>query len=132
MVRRSMIVSAVVDALGLCKVPVLSLLNRYDLELEAELASAFADLPLDAADLFAAGERIVNLERLFNLRCGAKSDDDRLPVRFTERSLNSLPHGGVVELEDLRHELYELMGWTREGVPSAKTLVELGLKEMLV
>ncbi len=132
MVRRSMIVSAVVDALGLCKVPVLSLLNRYDLELEAELASAFADLPLDAADLFTAGERIVNLERLFNLRCGAKSDDDRLPVRFTERSLNSLPHGGVVELEDLRHELYELMGWTREGVPSAKMLVELGLKEMLV
>jgi len=127
LVRRSLIVSAVVDALGLCKVPVLSLLNRFDLELEAELTEAFAGLPLSADELWAAGERIVTLERLFNLQCGARADDDRLPERFTERSLNSLPGGGMVELHELRHELYALMGWTADGVPTTEKLAELGL-----
>lgn len=118
LVRRSMIVSAAIDALGLCKVPVLSLLNRFDLELEAEL-TAFAGLPLTADELFTAGERIVTLERLFNLRCGVDGEADRLPVRFTERRLESLSDGaGMVELDDVRHELYGLMGWTREGIPS--------------
>lgn len=131
LVRRSLIVSAVVDALGLCKVPVLSLLNRFDLELEAELTEAFAGLPLSADDLWAAGERIVTLERLFNLRCGARADDDRLPERFTERNLNSLPGGGMVELHELRHEFYALMGWTADGVPARAKLTELGLGELL-
>ena len=131
LVRRSLIVSAVVDALGLCKVPVLSLLNRFDLELEAELTEAFAGLSLSADELWAAGERIVTLERLFNLRCGAKADDDRLPTRFTERNLNSLPGGGMVELHELRHELYTLMGWTAEGVPAPEKIAELGLGKLL-
>jgi len=128
MVRRSMIVSAAVDSLGLCKVPVLSLLNRFDLELEAELASAFSGVPLTAVELFVAGERAVNLERLFNLRCGAGPDEDRLPIRFTERHLDSLPGGiGVVDVSELRRELYALMGWNEDGVPTAETLATLGL-----
>jgi len=131
LVRRSMIVSAVVDSLGLCKLPILSLLNRFDLELETELTEAFAGLPLEAEDLFAAGERIIALERLFNLRCGATADDDRLPVRFTERHLNSLPGGGVVDVYEVRHELYALMGWTPDGVPAPETLAALGLGDYL-
>jgi aldehyde:ferredoxin oxidoreductase len=40
MVRRGMIVSAVLDALGICKVPALSLINAYDLADEADLVSS--------------------------------------------------------------------------------------------
>ncbi|MEE4276179.1 MAG: aldehyde ferredoxin oxidoreductase family protein [Thermoleophilia bacterium] len=131
LVRRSMIVSAAIDALGLCKVPVLSLLNRFDLELEAEL-TAFAGLPLTADELFTAGERIVTLERLFNLRCGVDGEADRLPVRFTERRLESLPEGGgVVELDDVRHELYELLGWTGEGIPLPDAVRRLDLDSVV-
>ena len=36
---------------GLCKVPALTLINRYDLELEAELTQAVTGLPVSAADL---------------------------------------------------------------------------------
>ena len=131
LVRRSMIVSAAIDALGLCKVPVLSLLNRFDLELEAEL-TAFAGLPLTAVELFTAGERIVTLERLFNLRCGADCDGDRLPVRFTERRLESLAEGdGVVELDEVRREFYELMHWTSAGIPSPTTVRRLDLDRLV-
>jgi aldehyde:ferredoxin oxidoreductase len=126
-----MIVSAAIDALGLCKVPVLSLLNRFDLELEAEL-TAFAGLRLTADELFTAGERIVTLERLFNLRCGADGEADRLPARFTERRLASLPGGdGVVRLDDVRHEFYELMDWTCEGAPTPEAVRRLDLDSLV-
>ncbi len=132
MVRRSLIVSAVVDALGLCKVPVMSLLNRFDLELEAELTEAFAGLPLTAEELYVAGERIVTLERLFNLRAGADADADRLPVRFTERDLDSVGReSAVVDVYELRRELYGLMGWGQDGVPSGSTVTALGLEEVV-
>ncbi|MFA4965604.1 MAG: aldehyde ferredoxin oxidoreductase family protein [Thermoleophilia bacterium] len=132
MVRRSMCVSAALDGLGLCKVPALTLLNRYDLEMEAELAEAVTGLPVSAADLYLAGERIVNLERLFNLRCGATEEDDRLPVRFTEEPLPDGPGAGrTVDLWPLRHEFYEIMGWGQDGVPAPAKLAELGLQEGL-
>ena len=121
--------SAVIDALGLCKVPALSLLNRFDLELEAGLTEGFAGLPVDASELWSIGERIVTMERLYNLRCGALAEHDKLPVRFTERDLDSLPGGGVVELEGLRHEFYALMGWTPDGVPTSGALAALGLRD---
>lgn len=131
MVRRSMIVSAVVDSLGLCKVPVMSLLNRFDLELEAELTEAFASLPLTAEDLYVAGERIVNLERRFNLRAGADTDADRLPLRFTERPLDSAGHGSaMVDVYELRHELYGLMGWDHDGAPTPETLAGLSMDDI--
>jgi len=54
----------------------------FSLEAEAALASALAGLALSPADLLAVGERIVNLERLFNLRHGAGPADDSLPPLF--------------------------------------------------
>ncbi len=131
LVRRSMLVSAAVDALGLCKVPVLSLLDRYDLELEAGL-TAFAGLPLTATELFAAGERIVTVERLYNLRCGADGEADRLPEHFEQCPLEGLARGdGVIQLENVRRELYELMGWTRDGVPTPELVQRLGLEAVV-
>jgi aldehyde:ferredoxin oxidoreductase len=127
LVRRSLIVSAVVDALGLCKVPALSLLNRFDLELEAGLTEGFMGLPVDADGLWRIGERIVTMERLFNLHCGASAEHDKLPTRFTERGLESSPASGVIELAGLRGEFYALMGWSADGVPTADTLARLGL-----
>jgi aldehyde:ferredoxin oxidoreductase len=82
MVRLSMITSAALDALGLCKIPALTLLNEYGLQSEAELVREVAGLDLSAADLTAAGERIVVLERLFNGRCGADMNADDLPSLF--------------------------------------------------
>lgn len=131
LVRRSMIVSAAVDALGLCKVPVLSLLDRYDLELEAGL-TPFAGLALSAEALFAAGERSVTVERLYNLRCGADGDADRLPEHFAQCPLEGLARGdGVIELDTVRSEFYQLMGWSTAGVPTPETLTRLGLDALL-
>jgi aldehyde:ferredoxin oxidoreductase len=128
LIRRSLIVCAVLDTLGLCKVPALGLLNDFSLRHEAGLLQAFRGLNLDADGLMRLGERIVNLERLFNLRHGASRESDTLPKRFlTDPAPGGPARGQVVDLEPMLAEFYELMGWTEQGAPGPDKLSELGL-----
>jgi len=128
MVRRSMIVSAALDSLGMCKIPALTLLNAYTLESEAELASAVTGTSLSADDLFTVGERTVSLERLFSLACGALPAEDDLPVFFRDRPLTEGPGAGLtVDVRPMLREFYELSGWSAEGWPTTLTLGRLGL-----
>ena len=129
LVRKSRIIGTVLDSLGMCKVPVLCLICAYDLANEAELAAAVTGWPVDAPSLFLSGERIVNLERLFNLRHGGSAAGDRLPDMFFEKDYNagqqpSKPHAWM---EPMIHEFYSVMGWDRQGHPTPEKLTELGI-----
>lgn len=127
----AMIASAALDALGLCKIPMFSLLNDYRLERTAELATAVSGRPLTAVALLHAGRRIVTMERLFNLRCGATAADDTLPARFLDEPLSGGPNRGVVvDLAPMKAELYALLGWGPDGVPTPATLAELGIEHL--
>jgi aldehyde:ferredoxin oxidoreductase len=129
LVRQSMIVGMVMDCLGLCKVPALCLICAYDLVAEAELASELTDQPVSVGDLFAAGERILNLERLINLRFGATEADDRLPDMFFEKEYNAgkQPSKPQEWMEPMKREFYAAMGWDENGRPAEKKLDQLGL-----
>jgi len=130
LVRRAMIVGTVVDSLGLCKVPTLSLISAYDLVAEAELATELTDETFAVADLFAAGERIVNTERLINLRCGASDADDRLPDMFFDKDYNAgqEPSKPAEWMEPMKKEFYRVMGWDDQGRPTGSKLAELGIE----
>ena len=129
LVKRSMIVSAILDSLGLCKVPILSVVGDFSLENEAALASALSGWPLTAADLLTIGERILNAERLFNLRHGATRADDDLPDRFTEEPLPDGPTQGMtVAIQPMVRDFYAVMGWDADGQPTREKLRELELE----
>jgi aldehyde:ferredoxin oxidoreductase len=129
LVRRAMIVGMVLDSLGLCKVPVLSLISAYDLVAETELVSILLNQPVAVTDIFAAGERIANTERLFNLRCGASETDDRLPDMFFEKAYNAgrEPSKPSEWMEPMKKEFYGVMGWDEHGRPTPQKLSELGI-----
>jgi aldehyde:ferredoxin oxidoreductase len=124
LVRRAVLVNIVLDSLGLCKVPALSLLGTYDLAAEARLTRAVASIPFEADDLFAAAERIAALEKMFNLRHGGGSD--QLPDRFIdpEHALN--PASFALMLQ----EYYDAMGWDEQGKPLVTTLHRLGIDKI--
>jgi aldehyde:ferredoxin oxidoreductase len=87
----------------------------------------------DVAYLDRVGERIVCLERAFNVREGFDRKDDTLPARmFTEPLQNAGPATGQVirSLDTLLNEYYDALGYTRQGVPSREKLKELGLEEV--
>jgi aldehyde:ferredoxin oxidoreductase len=129
MVRHSMIICAVLDAIGLCKIPALTLVNEYDLASEAELVSAVTGVAITPDALFRIGERILTVERLFNIRFGLLDDDDTLPAVFTDEPLGEGPAAGsMIDLAIMRREFYALMGWSERGVPTQALLEELGLE----
>jgi aldehyde:ferredoxin oxidoreductase len=79
-----------------------------------------------------AGERIVNLERAFNILCGIRRKDDTLPERFLREPLNEGGSAGrLVDLELMLDEYYAARGWSKkDSIPSREKLVELGLKQV--
>ncbi|MCF8061801.1 MAG: aldehyde ferredoxin oxidoreductase family protein [Deltaproteobacteria bacterium] len=116
LVRSAVLVNIAMDCLGLCKVPALSLLRGFDLEAEAELARGLTGLDIQVETLMRVGERVADLERLFNLKRGVGSPEDRLPPMFMARPYGS---GEKVEkrYEAMLEEYYGLMGWDEEGRP---------------
>jgi aldehyde:ferredoxin oxidoreductase len=124
LVRRSVLVNIVLDCLGLCKVPALSLLGAFDLKDEAELAATLTQRRVSAKDLFKAGERIAALERLFNLRHSTVNSVDGLPSMFLKKKNQPLT---PESLSRMIGEFYEAMAWDETGRPMDKKLKELGI-----
>ncbi|NLU49143.1 MAG: aldehyde ferredoxin oxidoreductase family protein [Syntrophomonadaceae bacterium] len=96
-------------------------------EIAAEIRCATG---IDYTDeqILQAGERIWNLERLFNLQAGFTAQDDTLPPRLLNEPMKGGPHQGqVVRLDVMLKEYYELRGWDQDGVPTPAKLEELGL-----
>ncbi|MHA1576717.1 MAG: aldehyde ferredoxin oxidoreductase C-terminal domain-containing protein, partial [Candidatus Thorarchaeota archaeon] len=94
----------------------------------AEMISAVTGLDIDGRALLKIGERIYNLERLFNNREGLTAKDDQLPPRFSTK----LPEGGsrnrTALLDIMLPEYYALRGWDSEGRPTKEKMNELGLE----
>lgn len=125
LVREMQLLMAVVDSLALCS----SMRFALGLKEQLELYRAVTGLALDEAAARLKAERIVNLERLFNLREGFDRKDDRLPPRMLKEPMPSGPsQGQVVELEPMLDEYYDLMGWDRQGRPTEEKLAQLGLE----
>ncbi len=96
-------------------------------EIAAQLRTA-TGLDISDDEYYQVGDRIWNLERLFNLRAGFSKQDDTLPPRLLNEPMKDGPHKGrVVELDVMLPEYYSLRGWDEEGVPTPEKLQELGL-----
>ena len=76
-------------------------------------------------------ERGVTLARIFNIREGLSSKDDKLPARFTT-SPESGPLKGVSidpkQLVEAQKLYYQMLGWDESGTPTYARLVELDLE----
>ena len=94
----------------------------------AELLSAATGTLYTTEEFMRAGERIWNLERLYNLKAGFSAKDDTLPERLLKVPL---PEGGAKGrtsgLKKMLPEYYSLRGWDASGVPAKEKLAELGL-----
>jgi aldehyde:ferredoxin oxidoreductase len=78
--------------------------------------------------MLVSGERVWNLERLFNLKAGLTAADDTLPERLKhEPAPSGTAKGRVSELDIMLPEYYEHRGWAPDGVPTTQTLQRLGL-----
>lgn len=105
--------------------------GMIDAELYSGLISAATGIKdfADPAYMWRVGERIFNLERMFNIREGLNRSDDVFPKRITEEPLPAGASAGqVFEAEPLLADYYKERGWDPEtGIPTVDKLHELGL-----
>jgi aldehyde:ferredoxin oxidoreductase len=116
--------SAAIDSLVLCKFTNMGVADEYF----ARVLSAVTGVQYDTGDMIKVGERVWNLERLYNLREGFSKKDDTLPPRLlNEAPADGPSKGWVVQLEPMLKEYYRGRGWDENGVPKPAKLAELSL-----
>ncbi|MEM0160869.1 MAG: aldehyde ferredoxin oxidoreductase family protein [Thermoplasmata archaeon] len=116
--------TAVIDSAGDC------LFTSFALGADdyRDLLNAVTGFDYTTEEMMRAGERIWNLERVFDLKVGFTGKDDTLPERFLNTPMPDGPvKGSVVPLSTMLPEYYTLRGWSKEGVPTSSKLKELNI-----
>ncbi len=97
-----------------------------------ELLAAATGQSMSVDEFSQLGERIWNLERMFNNAAGFSRKDDDLPDRCYEPIQGAASEGAVIsrkQLQDMLDQYYAVRGWTADGVPTKATLDRLGLSK---
>ena len=116
--------TAALDATGCCLMATFAIGPEHF----AELTATATGIDYDADSIMKVGDRIFNLERMFNLRAGLTAADDTLPPRLLNEPMPSGPSKGLFNhLPDMLPEYYGLRGWSPDGVPTPEKLKELAL-----
>lgn len=116
--------TAVVDSAGIC------LFTTFAIGAPqvTNLLNAATGLNLSQDEILAAGDRIWNLERVFNLKAGIAPSQDTLPPRLLNEPIPDGPmKGSVAKLGAMLPDYYRARGWDEGGIPTAEKLASLGL-----
>ena len=124
-------VFAVLDSAEWCKFTSMAVFStlKSEIEIYAKLLTTTTGFYIDEVEFRKIGERIYNLERLFNVREGLTESHDILPQRFQNEPLPEGPaKGHTVSINNLLKKYYYIRGWEDSGVPSDRKLEELGIQ----
>jgi len=123
--------TALDDSLVLCRFTSERGFGLYVEEPYARMLRAVTGLDASTDELERVGERVINLERLFNVREGVRRKDDVLPWRVMHEPIPDGPSAGMhcppEELGLMLDRYYALRGWDADGVPSRERLALLDL-----
>lgn len=127
LVKEHQDMTAAMDSLGFCN----WLLMGLKFTNLVPMTNAVLGSQHKVQDLMEVGERLWNLERLFNSSAGVAGAEDHLPDRFTREPLPEGPaQGQVSRVPEMLPDYYQLRGWSAQGMPLVETLKRLGLEGM--
>ncbi len=128
--RNAAFVDTVIDIIGACAFASLSItLDEF-----ASLVNAVTGLNFNMGSLEQIAWRTLTLERTFNILAGFTDENDWLPDRFYNESIEVIDTRQSCERQAFRQmhrEYYEAMGWDNKGMPLNATLEELGLSKIV-
>ena len=125
LVKNTQDLAAVIDSIGMCLFSAF-VCDKEDYRVYLEVAAGLKFKSTD--EILKAGERIWNLEHIFNRKAGLRREDDRLPARFTrEKVTDSLDNEHVWPENELIEDYYKIRGWTKAGIPTKNKLKQLDI-----
>ncbi len=116
--------TALVDSAGLCVFTTFA----WGMDNIAPQIDAACEGDWSVENCLETGERIWNMERLFNEAAGFTADDDKLPKRLLKEVIKHGPtEGQVNRLGEMLPKYYEVRGWTADGKIPDETRQRLSL-----
>jgi aldehyde:ferredoxin oxidoreductase len=122
---------ALFDSLIACKFMIFALEGEPLVKIRDFLNLA-TDWNITVEELMEAGERIMNLKHLYNIKCGWTAEESKLPykmvaiTRGTGGAADNIPNIGL-----MLNQYYKFRGWDLHGVPTGETLDRLGLSNVV-
>lgn len=127
LVKRSQERNAYLDSLIACKFSAFALDENF----YSRFIQSTTGVEYTVSDLHTVGERIYDLERLFNVKAGFDKKDDRLPERFFNPLKEGASADNVFDIGSMIEDYYEVMGWDEKGIPKRSTLERLEIEGLL-
>jgi len=128
---------AIVDIMGICALPTMWMdINLFQPKDISDFYYLVTGESVSVEKLFEIGEKVHNLEKIFNiLHASFTRKDDLPPKKLVEIPVKEGPYKGEkLGLEDwnkMLDEYYVLHKWDKKtGIPGRKGLYELGLAEL--
>jgi len=132
---RSQHYTAVGDSMVLCRFTGERGFGMLLNEAFSQMVNGVTGFGMTTEDLERVGERVINLERAFNVREGVRRKDDLLPYRVMHEPIPFGPSKGrycpPAELDHMLDEYYALRQWSSDGVPTKERLASLGLHDVI-
>jgi aldehyde:ferredoxin oxidoreductase len=122
---------AVLDSLVICKFPAADLYVEMP-EYVMEMLNAATGWNLSVDELLQIGERIIHVEKAYNIRIGLNRKNDTLPERFVMEPMPLGPSkGNVVELDIMLDDYYRVRGWDiKTRLPPESKYLQLKLNDV--
>ncbi|UCF83324.1 MAG: aldehyde ferredoxin oxidoreductase family protein [Desulfobacteraceae bacterium] len=114
------------DALEICK---FTLFGGLGISTYIKWYNYVTGEEMDVDRFVKTGERIFNLKRLYNVKCGISRKDDFLPSRIlTWKKAGEGLSPNLPPLGTMLGEYYEYRGWSEDGIPLKEKLEELEIE----
>ncbi len=119
--------SEINNALGICRQTISSGSQIVENILDSILDAIYflTEIKFSLKELMEIGERIFNLKRVFNNKCGITKKDDRIPPRLKLPLERGITKKKVVTIDSMLEEYYKFRGWDENGIPTPSKLGEL-------
>ena len=121
----------IVNSLGICKQSITSGSQIVESLFDDILNSIYylTGIKLKLKELLTIGERIFNLKRIFNNKCGITRKDDTLSPRLKFPLEKGLTKNKVTKIDVMLEEYYKFRGWDENGIPTIKKLEKLEIND---
>ena len=123
LVKRMQDSTVIIDSIIMC---MFTVDLGISVDLYAKAVNLATGMDINSDDVYAIGDRVNTLERMFNIREGIKPVQDRLPDRFANEPASD-PEGHTVDVSKMLPDYYKIRGWDEQGVPTIDHLQKLGI-----
>ncbi len=119
-------VMAMLDSLTCCKFLMFGLGENF-LDTVLEWINYTTGWNMTKDEFLLTGERIFNLKRLYQVKCGISRKDDVLPPRLSKRRLTGGSPNNIPDINAVIDRYYEVRDWDTYGRPNNSLIDKLSL-----